>query len=144
MAYEISRADVWVGEVDDRPGGLATKLEVLRDAGANLEFMVVRRSTAKEGTARLYVSPLRGAAARKAEMVKTTRLFTVRIEGQDRPGLSARIARTMGTAGINIHGFSGATLGERNVIYIAFDTMSDASRATAALNTALAEAQFCS
>jgi hypothetical protein len=144
MAYEISRADVWVGEVEDRPGGLATKLEVLRDAGANLEFMVVRRSAQKKGTARLYVSPLRGAAALKAEMVKTTQLFTVRIEGQDRPGLSARIARTMGDAGVNMHGFSGATLGERNVIYIAFDSMSDANRATAALNRALAEAQFCS
>ena len=43
-AYTVSKVDVWVGTIRDRPGGVAEKLEALARAGANLEFVISRRA----------------------------------------------------------------------------------------------------
>ncbi|UCF34533.1 MAG: ACT domain-containing protein [Phycisphaerales bacterium] len=144
MPYEISRADVWVGEIEDRVGGLAEKLEILRDAGANLEFTVVRRLAEKPGKAVLFCSPLRGAAAKEAGLKKSSSMCTVRIEGPDRPGLSAKISRTVANEGISLRGLSGATLGDRNVIYLSFHSVPDANKAALALQRAFSEEQVTS
>ena len=44
MAYQITKEDVWSGDVADRPGGLAEKLEPLANAGVDLGFMISRRA----------------------------------------------------------------------------------------------------
>ena len=49
MAFEIDKVDVWVAEMSDRPRALMKKLEVLTEAGANLEFVIAR--PAKRGKA---------------------------------------------------------------------------------------------
>ena len=112
MLYEISRTDVWVGEIEDRPGGLAERLETLKETGANLEFVIVRRLPEKPGMALLYVSPLRGAAAHEAGLSKASSMCCVRIEGPDRVGLGADITRAVAEAGISLRGFSGAAIGD--------------------------------
>lgn len=138
MLCEVSQTDVWVGEIEDRPGGLADKLEVLRDAGANLELMVVRRATEDDGTAVMFVSPLRGAAAAQAGLTKSTSTCTLRIEAPQIPGLAAKISRILADDGINMRGLSGAAIGDRNVIYISLRSLDDADQATQTLNRMLA------
>ena len=49
MALQISKVDVWAGEIEDRPGGVGEKLEVLSEAGANLEFVISRRAPERPG-----------------------------------------------------------------------------------------------
>ena len=49
MAYRINKVDVWAGEIEDRPGGLAKKLAVLAEAGANFEFLISRRAPKSRG-----------------------------------------------------------------------------------------------
>ena len=44
MSYSITKVDVWAGTIDDRPGGLAEKLEALANSGASLEFVIARRA----------------------------------------------------------------------------------------------------
>ncbi|HNQ21526.1 MAG TPA: ACT domain-containing protein [Phycisphaerae bacterium] len=139
MLYEVSRADMWVGELEDRPGALAERLDKLAALGANLESIVVQRAEDKPGVAQMYVSPLRGAAARETGLSKAGGLHTVRIEGPDRPGMAATISRAVGDAGINMRGFSGAAIGARHAIYITFDCMEDANQATQILLKTLAE-----
>jgi len=56
MAVQITKVDVWVGEIADRPGGLAEKLEVVAKAGASLEFVIARRQPDKPGTAVVVVT----------------------------------------------------------------------------------------
>lgn len=142
MAYEISKVDVWVGTIEERPGGLAEKLEALSNAGTNLEFIISRRAPDKPGTGVFFAAPLRGAAqtraAREAGLSKASSLCSLRLEGPDKPGLGAKIARVVGDAGINMRGLSAASLGRRCVVYLAFDSSADANRASRALKKTLA------
>ncbi|MBI5094674.1 MAG: ACT domain-containing protein [Candidatus Hydrogenedentes bacterium] len=135
MAYTIQKVDVWAGTIEDRPGGLAGKLEALAAAGAELEFVIARR--AQPGTGVAFVAPLKGAkqtkAAAAAGLAKAASLQSLRLEGPDKPGLGAKITRALADAGINVRGISAAALGKRCVVYFAFDSADDAKKAQAAL-----------
>jgi hypothetical protein len=140
MAFRISKVDVWVVDLYNRPGMLARVLEALANSGANLEFIVARRVT--ENTARAFVAPLRGAAqlraAREVGMAKASGMHSLRIEGPDRPGLGALLTRRLADAGLNLRGLSAAALGKRSVTYAAFKTAAEATQAMRVLKTVLA------
>src|SRR5262249_47406049 len=55
MALEIQRVQVWSGEIPDRPGAAAGKLEHLAHAGADLEFVFTRSHPSKEGHGILFL-----------------------------------------------------------------------------------------
>ncbi len=133
MALKVTRADVWVASIDDRPGGLAEKLEALAEAGAQLEFVIARRAPDKPGTGVVFLTPLKGAAqtraAKKPGFGKTESLHSLRVEGPDKPGLGARMTRAMAGAGINLRGLSAAAIGPRCVVHLAFDSAADANKA---------------
>lgn len=133
MPLEVTRVDVWAAAIQDKPGGLAQKLEALAKAGVNLEFIIARRAPERPGKGVVFVTPIRGgsqvAAARKARFRKTSSLHSVRIEGRDRPGIGAKITRALADAGINLRGFSAAAQGKRFVAHLAVDTTSAASKA---------------
>jgi hypothetical protein len=137
MALQITKDDVWAGDLEDQPGGLARVLEPLVEAGANLECVIARRRPEQRGTATIYVTPIKGARAQKAatqaglERVKD--VATLRIEGPDKPGLGARMARTVADAGVNVRGVSAVVIGNKFVAYIGFDSMEDATKAARVL-----------
>jgi len=134
MSYEITKPDVWVVELEDSPGTLAEKLAAVLEAGANLDFVIARRSTEKPGHSILFLAPLVGArqtqAAERAGMRRADSLHSIRIEGPDRPGLGAGITKTISDAGINMRGLSAAGLGDRALFYVAFENDHDAVKAT--------------
>ena len=133
MAINISKLDVWSGEIADRSGGLTEKIEAVAEAGASLEFVIARRSPKKPGSGLVFLAPLRGAAqtraARAVGLAKDPSVHTLRLEGPDRLGFGARITRAVADAGINMRGLSGTALGRRCVIFLAFDSGADATRA---------------
>ncbi len=133
MKIKVTRAEVWAAALEDRPGGLAEKLAALAAAGANLEFLVSRRSPEKPGKGVLFATPIKGAkqlkAARAAGFGKTESLHSVRLEGSDKPGLGACVSKALAEAGINLRGFSAAAFGRRFVAYLALDTARDADKA---------------
>jgi|SRR5262245_35401550 len=141
MAYTVKKVDVWAGEVADRPGGLAATVSALSSAGANLEFIVARRSAEKPGTGVVFVTPVRGgkqkAAAQANGLATTDSLHSVRVEGPDRAGLGAKMTEALAAAGINLRGLSGAAIGRRAVSYLAFDSATDAATAIGVLRKAL-------
>ncbi len=141
MAFEITKVDVWAGEMKDRPGTLANKLGPVAQAGANLDFVIARRQPDKPGTSVVFLAPLQGPqqtqAAEGAGLAKAAGLRSVRIVGPDRPGLGAAIAQTVGEAGLNIRGLSAAAVGDRCVTYIAFETDDDAAKAIRVLKPTL-------
>ncbi len=142
MAVTVSKVDVWVGEIEDRPGGLAEKLEAISDAGADLEFLIARRSPEKPGTGVVFLAPLSGAAqtraAKKGGLSKAVGLRSLRLEAPNRPGLSAKIAQAVAAEGISMRGVSAAALGRRSVFYFAFDSDADARKAGRVLKKAFA------
>jgi hypothetical protein len=136
MALKVSKAEVWAVTIDDRPGGAAQKLEALAKAGANLEMLLARR-TEQPGQGVMFVTPVKGKkaveAARAAGMGQPQNIHSVRVEGGDKPGLGAKIARALGDAGINFRGMSALAMGKKFVSFIALDSAEDQARAIAAL-----------
>ncbi|MFB3890915.1 MAG: amino acid-binding protein [Phycisphaerae bacterium] len=137
MALKISKADTWVAGIKDEPGGLAGKLEVLKAGGANLEFVVARRSPDKPGTGVVFVTPIRGAkqvrAAKKAGFARSSSLHTVRIQGPDKRGMGACLTGALAEAGINLRGLSAGVVGKQFIMHLAFDTAGAAAKAVRVL-----------
>jgi hypothetical protein len=140
MDLLIDKVDVWAGPLVDRPGGLAEKLEALRDAGADLQFVLARRAPEKPGGGVVFVTPLRGdreVEAATAEGFNVTRsLQSLRIEGPDRPGIVSELLRRLAGYGLTLQGLSAAVIGTRFVVYIGLDSPDDAQRAVEILRAA--------
>ena len=110
MAIQISRVDVWAGNIADSPGGLSKTLDALAVAGASLEFVIARRRPEKPDRGVVFLAPVRGPkqirAARKAGLSKAATMYSLRLEGPDKPGFGARISDAIAEAGINMRGLS--------------------------------------
>ncbi len=138
MKLKVSRAEVWAATIEDRPGGVAAKLDALAKAKANLGFVLARRTPERgPGQGVVFVTPLKGKtqekAAAEAGFVKTDSICSLRVEGADKPGIGAAMTRALAGAGINLRGLSAAALGKNFVAYFAFDTAADADKAAAVL-----------
>lgn len=133
MAYTVTKLDTWTGEIDDRTGALATKLEPLAKAEVNLEMVIARRQPQQPGKGIVFLGPVSGAKAEKAAaaagLSKATNMAALRVEGPDKPGECQRLARKLADAGINLRGLSATTLGSKWVCYLAFDNSGDADKA---------------
>ncbi|MBN1124046.1 MAG: hypothetical protein JXA82_03500 [Sedimentisphaerales bacterium] len=133
MKLEITRVDVWIAKIKDRPGGLSEKMAILSRAGVNLEFMIARRAPEKPGNAVVFVTPIKGAkqaaAAKKAGFRKSKNLHAVRIAATDKPGLGTQVTQAIGEAGISMRGASGAAIGKKAIMHLAFDKSTDAAKA---------------
>ncbi len=139
MKLTISRTDVWAAAIADRPGGVASKLDALAGSGADLEFVIARRTPEKPGKGVVFVTPLKGAkqvkAAQAAGFEKAKSMHSLRIEGVDKPGMAAKIQKALADAGLNLRGVSGAALGRKFVAYLALDSAEDAAKAAKVLKS---------
>jgi hypothetical protein len=137
MSFKMQRVHVYHAEVEDKPGGISARLKALAEAGAHLEYVYSQRSDSKPGMGDLYVAPLHGtnelSAARKAGMHEVGEPIVMRVEGDDRAGLSGRLTQAWEMAGINLHGLVMSVIGHKFVGYATFDTVSDANRAATIL-----------
>ncbi|MHC4761838.1 MAG: ACT domain-containing protein [Planctomycetota bacterium] len=127
------RVDVWATTIKNECGGLAVKLAGLREAGADLDFIIARRAPEKPGTGVLFVTPLRGdreiAAAASLGFNVTRSIHSVRFEGDNKPGIAAELTQKLAAAGLNLRGLSVAVIGSRFILYIGLDNAEDAENA---------------
>ncbi len=126
----VERVDVWAATIEDKPGGLTNVLAELREAGADLQFIIARRAESGKGV--VFVTPLQGdreidAAAQVGFNVADT-LHSVRIMGRDRPGVAAEVTQKLADAGINLRGFSLSVIGTQYLAYAAVDSRADANK----------------
>lgn len=137
MGFKLDRVHVWSGEVADQAGGVAGKLALLAQAGANLEFIYTRRQPDRPGTGVLFVAPITGPlqvrAARSAGLSETNDPVVLRVEGDNQAGLGHRLTQQWALAGLSMQGLSMSVLGNKFVGYASFDTVEDANRAAAIL-----------
>ena len=133
MAMKVSKMIVWVGTIKDEPGGLAEKLTIMADAGAQLEYVLARRTPEKKGKGVVFLAPLRGAkqlaAAKKAKLRKSKSIHAIRVEGGDKPGLGAKVTQALGDKGISFRGLAAVVIGKRFVVHLALDSAGAASKA---------------
>ncbi len=137
MGFKLDRVHVWSCEVMDQAGGVAAKLSMLAQAGANLEFIYTKRLENRPGMGLLYVAPITGAlqlrAARSAGLSETDHPVLLRVEGDNQAGLAHRLTQQWALAGLSLHGLMMSVLGDKFVGYASFDTVADSNRAAAIL-----------
>lgn len=141
MAYEIKKVDVWSVEIMDQPGGLSSVLKPLVEAGANLNFLLARRTSSGKGIA--FLSPIEGGAIiKKAKLLgfqKNKDIAVLKISGPDKAGLGLLVLNTLSSAGINIRGVSATSIGKNCNIWISFDNSKDANKASKLIQKILAK-----
>ena len=140
MDLIVEQVDVWAAGLQDKPGELAGILAALRTAGADLQFVIARRSAETPGKSVVFVTPLQGdaeiAAAAQLGFNVTQTLHSVRIMGSNRPGVAAELTQKLADAGINLRGFSGSVIGPQFVAYVAMDSQADTDKALRILKNA--------
>jgi hypothetical protein len=139
MAFQMHRVQVWSGELSDRPGAPAAKLELLARSGVNLEFVFTRPHPKKPETSIIFLAPITGAeqmqAARQADLAPALDVAMLCVEGDDRPGMGYEIMSRLAVAGINLRGLSLSCVSNRFAAYLAFDNPDTATQATQILAT---------
>ena len=133
MGFKLDRIHVWACEVADQAGGVASKLAMLAQASANLEFILTRRLPDRPGKGILYVAPVSGPtqvrAARAAGLSETHDPVVLRVEGDNEAGLAHRLTQQWALANISLQGLTMAVMGNKFVGFAAFDSVMDANRA---------------
>jgi hypothetical protein len=139
MTLAIRRIQVWCGEIPDRPGAAAAKLEQLAHAGADLEFVFTRPHRNKPDTSVLFIAPINSPeqvrAARAAELGPALDVAMLCVEGDNRPGIGYELMSRLAVAGINLRGVSISAMGGRFSAYLAFDNVDVATMAVQVLAT---------
>jgi hypothetical protein len=133
MAYTVNKVAMWTGEINDKVGGLAAKLEALANAGADLEIVVARRQPHRPGKGIVFVGPVTGARAQKAAkaagLSKAADLVALRVEGPNKPGDCFQLTRRLAETGINLRGLAATVHGSKYVLSLGFDNDADAGKA---------------
>lgn len=137
LKLKVKLAEMWMATIDDQPGGAARVLDPLAVAGANFEFALARRAPETPGRGLLFVLPVKGkkvvSAAQAVGLAKVDGIHTVKVEGGDRPGTSAAIARALADSGISFRAFSATAVGRKFAAYLALDSGDDAAKAVSVL-----------
>jgi hypothetical protein len=135
MNVIVELEEVWAASLDDKPGALANKLTELAEAGADVDFIIARRSPDKPGTGVVFVTPLRGdqevEAAGELGFAATNRMHSIRVEGRNERGIAGKLTQAVAKAGINLRGFSAAVIGTQFVMHMAFDKAEEVKKAVA-------------
>ena len=137
MKLKITRSEMWKATIDDQPGGAAAVLDPVARAGGNFEFAFARRAAEMPGKGLLFITPVKGkkvvAAAQAVGLGMAPDMHMLRVEGGDKPGTTAAIARALANAGISFRAFSATAVGRNFKGFLALDSAEDAARAMAAL-----------
>jgi len=133
MAFRMHKVQVWSGEISDRPGAAAAKLELLAHAGADLEFIFTRPKRTNPDTSVIFLAPIEGPdqieAARRVGLEPARDIAMLCVEGENRPGIGYELMSRLAVAGINLRGLSVSTVNHQFAAYLAFDHADDAAMA---------------
>lgn len=137
MKLTTTYVDVWSTEIDDEAGGLARTLPAIAEFGADLDHVMAYRDSEKPGKGVLFVSSV-------AQYIPLDRVTDIglrrrddrpalKIEGNDEPGVGAKLARAVAEAGVSMKSLSAGVIGNRFACYIEFDNVQDREKADAAI-----------
>lgn len=139
--FLVERVDIWAATIPDRPGALAEVLATLRDAGADLQSIIARHAPEDPGFGVVFVTPLETdheiRAASQVGFNVTRSLHAVRVIGDNHGGLAADLTDAVAKGGINLRGFSASVIGRQFVAYLGVDSLEEAERVTALVQSRL-------
>jgi hypothetical protein len=133
MALTVQRITLWRADVDNRPGVLADTLAPLASAGATLRLVMGYRFPQTPERSAIEVFPVTGrratAAGQEAGLAPSD-IPCLLIEGDDRQGLGADMARALAAEDINIAFLMAQVVGRRFTAALGFADEGTAKRAT--------------
>jgi hypothetical protein len=140
MAITVKKAALWRKEIDNLSGTLASALEPLAQAGADLQVvMAYRYPGADKGAVELH--PVSGrkpiAAAQTAGLARSS-IQVLLVEGDNRPGMGYALAKALGDAGINMSFVMAQTVSRRYAAVFGFENEADAAKAATLIKKAAA------
>jgi predicted amino acid-binding ACT domain protein len=133
MAVTVKRIGLWRSEVANEPGILARTLEPLAASRASLRVVMGYRFPEHQERAAIEVYPVAGrraTAAAQAAGLAPSDLACLLVEGDDRPGLGARIGRALADGGVNVAFVIAQVVGRRFSAVIGFADAAAANAAT--------------
>lgn len=141
MDVTVRRATLWSTEKPNTPGTLASALGPLADHGVDLG-LVMGYSTQDKSRASVEVSPVDGAAAKRAARqagFTSSGYPCVSVMGANKPGLGRHIAASLADAGININFFVAQVVGNQYAGMFSFEAESEADLAVKIIRQAIAQ-----
>ena len=144
MAVTVKRIDLWRRELSNTPGALATILDPVAKAGADLQVAMGYRIPGQEERAVVELAPVQGrkaAAAAEQAGLRRSDIPTLVVQGDNRPGLGRDLADEMGRAGINMAFLVALVVGRRYSGVFGFENDEDAKKAAAIIKRASARAK---
>jgi hypothetical protein len=141
MAVTVKRIALWRVEVENKPGILAKVLEPLATAGADLQVVMGYRYPGNESKAAVEVFPLTGKkslAAAGAAGLASSSIPTLKVEGDNKPGLGHGITQALADAGINLGFLVAQVVGSRYSAIIGFESEAEAAKAVGLIKKATA------
>jgi len=139
MAVTVKKVTLWRKEVAHEPGILAGVLEPLSAAGANLRVVMGYAFPGEPSRAAIEVFPVVGrkvANAAGAAGLTASPIACLLVEGDDKPGLGAAMARSVAEAGVNISFLMAETVGRKFSAVFGFANDADAATAAKAIKAA--------
>jgi hypothetical protein len=139
MAVTVKKVVLWRKEVDNRPGTLAGTLAPLAQAGGNLRIVMGYALPGESRRSVIEVFPVTGKKATEAAGaagLAASPIPCLLVEGDDQPGLGARMTRAVADQGVNLAFLIAETVGRRFSAVFGFESDANAARATPALKAA--------
>jgi hypothetical protein len=139
MAVTVKKVTLWRKEVVHQAGALADVLEPLAAAGADLRVVMGYTFPHRPGEAVIEVFPIAGrkaANAASAAGLAASPIPCLLVEGDDRAGLGAGMARAVAQAGISMSFIIAESVGRKFSAVFGFENDQDAGTAAKAIKAA--------
>jgi len=141
MAVTVKKIVLWRKEVENRPGALASTLESLAGAGADLEVVMAYRYPGEQSRAAVELYPvtaMKSVAAAKEAGLAASSIPAYLVEGDNRPGLGHAISKAIADEGINMDFVVAQVIGRKYSAIFGFGSEADATKGAAAIKKAAA------
>jgi hypothetical protein len=139
MAISVKKAVLWRKEVSHEAGQLASVLAPLAQAGVNLRVVMGYTIHGDPAQAAIEVFPVTGKKAATAASqagLAASSIPCLLVEGDDRLGLGADMARKIADTGVSISFVVAESLGRKFSAIFGFLSAADAATASKAIKAA--------
>jgi len=142
MPVQVKRITLWWKELENRTGSLASTLEPVAKAGADLEVVMGYCYPGDRAKAAVEVYPVanrKATAAAQSAGLSASAIPAVRVQGDNRAGLGHAITKAVAEAGVNLDFLVAQVLGRRFSAVLGFENDADANKATTLIKKAAAK-----
>jgi hypothetical protein len=139
MAVTVKKITLWRKEVANSPGMLADVLTPLAGAGANLRVVMGYTFPGQSDRAAIEVYPISGkkqSGTATLAGLAASPIPCLLVEGDDRAGLGADMARAVAHQNVNISFLMAETVGRKFSAIFGFQSDADAATAAKAIKGA--------